>query len=113
MIRKVLVPIPVSGGIGSVTVHDANTPTGFQYAYMNGKLIQIGLIPPVDSAANGTFYAYDDTKWVPVSGNFANGAWNWSGVAGLVGNITVNIVNCDKDGLYLGIFVFDDEAYHS
>ena len=46
LIRKALVPVPVTGGTGSVTVPATNASSGFQYAYLNGKCIQVGLIPP-------------------------------------------------------------------
>lgn len=109
MIRKVVVPVPVVSGVGSVSIFSTNSSSGFRYAYMNGKCIQVGLIPPPGSPS-GTFYVYDETKWVPISGNFSDGAWNWSGAAGLVGDITVNIVSATVDGVYAIVFIFDNDS---
>jgi hypothetical protein len=46
MIIKAVVPVVVSGGVGSVSVPSRNSSSGFTWAYLNGEFIQVGLIPP-------------------------------------------------------------------
>ena len=105
MIRRAVVPIPVSGGVGSVTVISTNATSGFYWPYLNGKCIQVGLLLP-DPSACGTFYCFDTTNFVPISGKY-DGSWNWNGVAGLVGDITVNVLS-SVNGVHVAVFIFDD-----
>ena len=112
MIRRAVVPIPVTSGTGSVTAIARNSSGGFFAPYLNGRCIQVGLIPPYGTQPSGTFYCFDEVNFVPISGNFS-GAWNWNGKAGLLGNITVNIVNANTgasptSGLFAAVFIFDD-----
>lgn len=107
MIRKVLVPVPVVNGVGSVSVLSTIAASGFQYAYFNGKCIQVGLIPPTGTNPTGSFYVFDSTNFVPISANFT-GAYNWSGVAGLVGDLTVNILS-SVSSVHALVFIFDDD----
>lgn len=106
MIRKAIVPVPVTGGIGSVFVPGTNSTSGFSWPYLNGKCIQVGLLMPAGNP-NGSFYTFDDTNFVPISGTFA-GPWNWSGLAGLVGDMTVNVLS-NIDGTYAAVFIFEDD----
>ena len=108
MVYKTIVPIPVSGGIGSVTVPARNAPGRFPWCVLNGECIQAGMIAPASTTPTGSTYVYDDTNFVPVSGSFKSaGAWNWNGDAGFVGDMTVNILS-DTDGLYAMVFIFKD-----
>ena len=105
MIRQATVPIPVSGGVGSVTAVATNKSTGFSFPYLNGKCIQMGLIGPAN--ASGSFYMYNPQNFIPISGGFSGGSWNWNGKAGLVGDFNLNILG--SNGVYLLVFIFDDE----
>ena len=105
MIIRAVVPIVVSNGSGSVTIPARNSAAGFSWCYMNGECIQVGLILP-NNSASGSFYCFDNVKFVPISGNFS-GPWNWNGCAGLVGDITVNVIS-STPGVYAAVFIFRD-----
>jgi hypothetical protein len=106
MVYQTVVPVPVSAGAGSVTVYARNAPGKSLWSQINGKCIQVGLIPPANTTPTGSFYCYNTVKWVPISGNFT-GAYNWNGAAGLVGDITVNILS-STSGVYMVVFIFED-----
>lgn len=108
MVYEVIVPVPVSGGVGSVTVIGTNSTAGFKYAALNGCCIQIGILQPSGSPS-GNFYCLDKIGFLPVAFQFSSPSYTFNGPIGFVGDITINMTSVTVNGVYLIVFIMKDE----